>query len=342
MAQIYSDAYVTILASSAGDAAHGFLAHRYENDEPVARIPFRVAPDMFGSITARQYVPRSSSVKKSNPLSTRAWALQEQMMASRLLDYTKHTLVWRCASSMMSLNNSLMVDPGDEPVPKLISQLSTDPEKALREWSRIVQDYSHRDMSIESDKLPAIAALAQRFSAIFGPHYYAGLWRYGLMMQLCWTPTHPSQKQRAGSLYRAPSWSWASVDGTYPRYKDGNNEEDCCKLASAVALPKNAQVPYGEVVHASIEICGKVAIASVTRPEVSHPMFAPVHYESEAADPPLQRFYRTYFHQATESTVISQRSGSRVQCSWDHKEFRSDPLIVCKFTTALTTSIKQF
>jgi len=336
MAQIYSDAYVTILASSAGDAAHGFLAHRYENDEPVARIPFRVAPDMFGSITARQYVPRSSSVKKSNPLSTRAWALQEQMMASRLLDYTKHTLVWRCASSMMSLNNSLMVDPGDEPVPKLISQLSTDPEKALREWSRIVQDYSHRDMSIESDKLPAIAALAQRFSAVLG-HYYAGLWRYNLIKQLCWESANTSQKRRAGSPYRAPSWSWASVNGIF--LVDDEGEEDCCSFVSAVVLPKNAEVPYGEVIHASIKICGRIFIAKITGGKFQKCTL--IHDGSKIAESPLQRFYKTYFHRDSKSAGPSRGSAFRAAIHWDYHEFRSGPLIACKFAPTLITSSKQ-
>jgi len=340
MARIYSNAYITIVASSASDAAHGFLAHRDEVNALNARIPFRIALNRFGSIIARQHAERSSIVKHINPLSTRAWALQEQMMASRILAYTKHTLEWRCASSIMSLNDSLNVDPWYDPVPKLISQLSTDPEEALLEWSRIVEDYSCRSISLQSDKLPAIAALAERFAGVLG-HYYAGLWRYDIIKQLCWM-ARISHEQRAGYLYRAPSWSWASVDGVFVGY--GDEDKDCCNLVSAVVLPKNAQVPYGEVDHASIKIRGKVAIASITRDTKNgSPRCTLVSYESEVAESPLQRFYKTYFHQDTKSAGLSRGSEffGEFSCWWDYEEIRSEPLIVREFPPNLTPSAKQ-
>jgi len=329
MAQIYSNAYITILASNADDAAHGFLAHRDTIDAPSARIPFRLAPKIFGSVTARKLSRHSSSVKSSNPLGTRAWALQEQMMANRILAYTKYTLEWRCASGMMNLNNSLHIDWDHDPVPKLISQLDTDPEVALSEWLLIVQDYSHRAMSLESDKLPAIAALAERFSAVLG-HYYAGLWRYNLIKQLCWVSNITSQKRRAGSPYRAPSWSWASVNGIF--LVDDEGEEDCCNFVSAVVLPKNAEIPYGEVIHASIKICGRMFLASVPRPTgTSYQTCTLIHNEGEIAEPPLQSFYKTYFHQDTKSAGRSPGSEFAADLQWDYEGFRSDPSIVCEF-----------
>jgi len=339
MAQTYSNAYITILASNAGDAAHGFLAHRDPVNAPSARIPFRIAPNRFGTIIARKYVLYMSFIKEDNPLTTRAWALQEQMMANRILAYTKHTLQWRCAASMMSLNNSLNVDFHYDPMPELISQLSTDPEEALSKWLRIVRDFSHRHMSIESDKLPAIAALAERFAAVLG-HYYAGLWQYGLIKQLSWFAASSPQRQRAASPYRAPSWSWASVNEVYTRYYE---EEDCCNLVSAEVLPKNAQVPYGEVVYASIKIRGKVSIASLTRAtENLHRMDTLIHFESEVAGPPLQRFYRAYFCQDTKSAGPGLGSAFEVTFFWDEYErFPLDSFVVCKFSPNPITSLKQ-
>jgi len=340
MAQIYSNAYITILASNASDAAHGFLAHRDALDASSARIPFRIAPNKFGSVTARRCVSRSLSKKLENPLSTRAWALQEQMMASRILAYTKHTLEWRCASGMMNLNNSLNIDFGYEPKPKLISQLSKVPDEALWEWIRIVEDYSNRSMSIRSDKLPAIAALAEKFAAVLG-HYYAGLWRYGLIKQLCWRLMHCSQEQRAGNPYRAPSWSWASVNGNCTWFNYAIGEEDCCNMESAEIVPKNVEIPYGEMLHASIKICGKVYIASIGGVEDFQPMRTLICYESVVAEPPLQRFYKTYFHQHTKSAAPSRGSAFIASVYWDCKEFRSDPSIVREFLLIPITSGKQ-
>jgi len=349
MAQIYSNAYITILASNAEHAADGFLAHTYEEIDPTARIPFRVAPNKFGSIIARQHLSRSSFVKMDNPLSTRAWTLQEQMMASRILDYTKHTLEWRCASSMMNLNDSLNVDSRDSPVPKLISQLSTNPEEALSDWKQILEDYSGRSMSIRSDKLPAIAALAERFAAVLG-QYHAGLWRYGLIRQLCWWSEQPPTERR-DDLYKAPSWSWASAGRIcMPRPVcsdvDGVREGDCCSLVSVKVVRKNAHVPYGEVVYASLTICGKIIVASVSKLNSGntwclYPERTLFHAKSGISERPLQRFYETYFHHIAKGVVPSPGAECGWTVSWDYEEFRSDPLVVCTLSPTPTTSLEQ-
>ena len=340
MARIYSNAYITILASNASDAAHGFLADRIADKAPDARIPFRVALNKFGSITARKYVSRSSYERSNNPLSTRAWALQEEMMASRILNYTEHTLQWRCASNMMNLNDSLNVVKRYNSMTKLISQLSKDPEEALSDWSRIVQRYSHRNMSIQSDKLPAIAALAERFATVLG-HYYAGLWQYGLIKQLCWEPSS-SSRERRGDLYKAPSWSWASAGHLSLAMANTVAAEDCCNLSSVKVLRKNAEVPYGEVVHASIKICGKIIIASVeTSARRRFLMCTLIHSDTGVTEPPLKRFYKTYFHHDTIGAVLSRGTAFEVDFFWDYEEFRSDPMIIREFSPTLTSSGEQ-
>ncbi|KAF6834424.1 hypothetical protein CMUS01_06161 [Colletotrichum musicola] len=47
--------------------------------------------------------------------------------------------------------------------------------------------------------------------AVCGDTYYAGLWRTKLVQQLCWYVGTPQPRPNCG--YRAPYWSWASVDG---------------------------------------------------------------------------------------------------------------------------------
>jgi hypothetical protein len=82
-----------------------------------------------------------------------------------------------------------------------------------------VTDYSPRQLTFPSDKLPAISGLASKFHGIAeacnrGSRYLAGLWEKDLMMELSWRldtkqeSFHPIPRE-----YRAPSWSWASVDG---------------------------------------------------------------------------------------------------------------------------------
>jgi hypothetical protein len=208
MAKIYSMAYITILASSAADAADGFLQRRPPDETPSIQIPFRVSLNQFGSATARINGYPLASERRDNPLGRRAWALQEQMMANRLLLYTPSTLEWRCAAGTRKLGQALDID---SEMPKLISQLGGSREEVVEQWCMIIEDYSQRAMAIQSDKLPAIAALAEKFAPVLG-EYYAGIWKHSFVRQLMWRRLGQLELGRRNDTYRAPSWSWASLD----------------------------------------------------------------------------------------------------------------------------------
>ena len=71
---------------------------------------------------------------------------------------------------------------------------------------------------MKEDKLPALAGIAQRIAGLLGDQYLAGLWRRFLVDELCWSVTVQSrrtvQEQPFRPVqYRAPSWSWTSVEG---------------------------------------------------------------------------------------------------------------------------------
>lgn len=94
-------------------------------------------------------------------------------------------------------------------------------------WYSLVEDYSSRFLTEESDKLPALAGLASKFRQEHSPgSYYAGIWSEHLPSALLWrtlfsysggqdklsNPLAVFQPRRP-QTYRAPSWSWASIDG---------------------------------------------------------------------------------------------------------------------------------
>jgi hypothetical protein len=98
-------------------------------------------------------------------------------------------------------------------------------------WLYHIQDYSQRKLSFEQDKLPALSGLARMLAEKTGDKYYAGLWERHLHEDLCWRvkPRVETMTNSSGHFkfeygattfpitrpkdYRAPSWSWASVDG---------------------------------------------------------------------------------------------------------------------------------
>ena len=92
-----------------------------------------------------------------------------------------------------------------------------------RRWYEIVEDYSKRKLTESKDKLTALSGLAysyyEREDQLRAPPkgykggqrggYAAGLWEAHMPSALLWR-TWSAQRPPE---YRAPSWSWASVDG---------------------------------------------------------------------------------------------------------------------------------
>jgi hypothetical protein len=90
----------------------------------------------------------------------------------------------------------------------------------LNLWHRLVREYLIRHISFPSDKLPAISGLATRFQTAGMGKYIAGLWKNNIIKELLWTmdsgtdfryTVHRNPDQE-GHPFRAPSWSWASID----------------------------------------------------------------------------------------------------------------------------------
>jgi hypothetical protein len=100
MALVYSQATVTIAASTSSTAQEGFLQNRVVTEHPklVFELPFRCPNGDIGSVIL--FVPiRDEEIE---PLDRRAWALQVRLLAPKILEFGTHQLRWICTS----------VDPG--------------------------------------------------------------------------------------------------------------------------------------------------------------------------------------------------------------------------------------
>lgn len=78
-------------------------------------------------------------------------------------------------------------------------------------WYNVLGKYTDCTLSQDSDKLVAVAGLAKVVSQFVEGEYLSGIRTEYLPDILLWSVEHelrPRPKQ-----YRAPTWSWASVDG---------------------------------------------------------------------------------------------------------------------------------
>jgi len=79
------------------------------------------------------------------------------------------------------------------------------------DWGRLVQDYTSRGMTRQTDKLVAISGIASIISSLKSLEYIAGIWNgsHDMFVQgLLWS----ASKRGPRLLDVAPSWSWASIE----------------------------------------------------------------------------------------------------------------------------------
>jgi Heterokaryon incompatibility protein (HET) len=223
MADIYSGSAVTIVAARARSCHDGFLHERTLPDlwcNSTFRLRYRCLDGEICRVFLSEY---DDLVEYREPLDERAWTLQERALSPRVLSFGSRKTRWKCISHAE-------ID-GGMPMPvELGNPLETELDGALlrggpllgdahaRLWRRMSVDYSRRSLSVPSDKLRAISGLAiamARFSPEKPLEYAAGLWVYDMPWCLLWSRNGnlPNNEARLRPAYRAPSWSWASIEG---------------------------------------------------------------------------------------------------------------------------------
>jgi hypothetical protein len=81
----------------------------------------------------------------------------------------------------------------------------------LEIWHQCVDEFSKRALTVPSDKLPAMAGLAAVINDETVGDYLAGIWSKNIGTGLAWARVYSLLSP--APVYRAPSWSWASIDG---------------------------------------------------------------------------------------------------------------------------------
>ncbi|ERF69010.1 hypothetical protein EPUS_06697 [Endocarpon pusillum Z07020] len=266
MERIYRESFLTVVAASSANTTDGFLQPRPPPWKSYT-IPFRLAGDRFGSMSIQEFEFVEYD-ERSEPINKRAWTLQEQIIPNRCLIYASHTLQWRCDAGVKNLGNSLHYTSSFEhgkycETISFLRRPAAKREDQFTRWLRIVHIYAARRASLVTDKLTALAGITKEFSDTLGPRYYAGLWEYSLLPQLTWRTLPRSYHSKLSCTrpitYRAPSWSWASIEGRvwfpYDIFReDASDKLYRCSLIHCETMVKSATSPFGEVVAASLKI----------------------------------------------------------------------------------------
>lgn len=165
----------------------------------------------------------------TSPLLKRGWVLQERILSRRSLHFCKHELLWECRELAASetyppglpeICKSSQSDVklkelsgsesyGESPKYLIDGAQKTPKGVAYDRWATWISLYSRTQLTQESDKLVAISALAKCTRTALADVYLAGLWKSVFTDQLVWYGVDSTSSPQ----YRAPSWSWASING---------------------------------------------------------------------------------------------------------------------------------
>ncbi|KAF3035217.1 hypothetical protein E8E12_003757 [Didymella heteroderae] len=147
---------------------------------------------------------------------------------------------------------------------------------ALELWRRIVEVYSKTHITNSEDKLIALSGMAKLMAGKIGRNrparYAAGLWEPLLECQLLWrvepvwrdVGEYFENLSTTPEIYRAPSWSWASVDaqmGHGITYGDITDRDLLIRVEDVSVRPwTNNNPPFGIVSEKEtyIDIWGKL------------------------------------------------------------------------------------
>ena len=156
------------------------------------------------------------------PLRKRGWTLQERELSFRSVFYTEQQMIWECQSFQATEQSPVPREHDNAsfrlfPPPSAHPSLLSDKQVNFSKWYDMLERYTRRQLSYQTDKLPAISGLAGAFEATTRiTKYAAGLCEEDLLERLLWCVSPPNrysyQKEGTGGKYQYPSWSWASVN----------------------------------------------------------------------------------------------------------------------------------
>ncbi|KAI2468150.1 heterokaryon incompatibility protein-domain-containing protein [Annulohypoxylon bovei var. microspora] len=219
MALVYTQASCTIAASCALDEDNGCLKER----KVIGVVPLRLrsCPLLPGHdvFIQKQESLRDSPHDKYGYLAARGWIFQEWLLSTRVIHFAAEKVYWECRENEANETWPFVDEEQSKDLRTFsrpsMAKLSTDDLKsATTTWSRMVEEYSARKLTYETDKLLAISGLARAVHELadgnLGP-YVAGLWQSDFTRWLGWMI--PEEVfVRLPNKYIAPSWSWACLD----------------------------------------------------------------------------------------------------------------------------------
>jgi hypothetical protein len=229
MGSIYRNAYLTIAASHAPSSYQGCFADTMRREASKLRPITPFERQGRSGFSVRKELDHYNFLHdvSDEPLGKRGWTLQERLLSKRIVHYTAQEIIWECEESSKCQCSRLQTDKFESTKISVSRALNVGVESIdlVLQWIHIIEDYSRRKMTYESDRLIGLSGLAKVFVAAGCGDYVAGFFRQHIVELMVWNKTQDENALRSASnvAYLGPSWSWVSVKSpvSYYAYKGG-------------------------------------------------------------------------------------------------------------------------
>lgn len=246
MKDVYRNAILTIAATGAANSSAGCFFDR--DIDLVKAVTISVS---WLGVPQGTYLICDGYIWQDNivnaPLNQRAWVVQERLLSPRILHFGRDQIAWECreleACETFPLElPAMLVILGDIYSNSLLEDRDEDPIALT--WERIVEVYTQGLLTEESDKCIALSGIVDALQSRTADTYYAGLWASRLVQNMCWTTAALENEEqkvtpKRPSRYRAPSWSWLSLDSNIVFYGRTVSLRDSDKIMTEVV---NAEI----------------------------------------------------------------------------------------------------
>ncbi|KAJ4354629.1 uncharacterized protein N0V89_006366 [Didymosphaeria variabile] len=263
MATIYQHAYVTLAASKATDSSRGLytssLDPKYQaqqlslvNDVDDTDFPLLACSDLLHIDGFFDFFP----------ISRRAWVYQERLLSARVVHFAGAEVNWECnsarncecgkissgaeilpdkmhfAGSLAELNGKFSGQDGEAPL-AIRNETNRSPDystfspsllqspqwgQSIKAWRQAVKQYAQLNLTFPKDRFPALAGIARMWDPQYQSQYLAGLWRPSIHLDLLWLVYKPCRRP---SEWRAPTWSWASLEHEHQELLRFDSDPEC-------------------------------------------------------------------------------------------------------------------
>jgi len=291
MHRIYGEATLNLSATGATDDSAGLFFNR----NVLALQPVNVEiVDGLGISSGAYKILRSTvwqDLIDSSPVAQRAWVFQERCLSKRTLHFTRNELLWECQQMSCSevfpkglpmtvksvneqeqRNNGVSVSPATPnseggvllPTPRTPFNKCTHHQRTGN-WHSLVETYTEGRQTYTSDKLLGISGLVRQYMSrnrLRPSDYAAGLWKPSMPHTLLWRIHHGGRRP---GKYRAPSWTWASIDGRVALPAPSAASKQTCLEVIDVSLNMKNNDPLGLCESGHVKVRGFMGKGSLRR-----------------------------------------------------------------------------